>query len=488
MFNQVIETTPFCTPTTNRLYEDKIYGESYGYDVSFVSTLRALLYKRVGDGKVYFFKEEYHQRGDLSLEYYAIRIGNVYRNTVKVVSLTQYEDGFVDRWRGMIAEKLNEFYDEFSFTKMEKVTQFFRKAFGVDCYVDFNQRSVLLVVDSLDRRKIHYLQCAIPAFMPWFFPADNPLTELERALIESLREKSPDNYIKCLAEIASNFDFRTEEIRSMLEGIENEVELAEISNCRSNIEYYNRQINDCNSRVADFIRKIYDAETRILGYEARMEQNKGNESILMEYFIANKVLHPVSKSGTSITFVVADRFEYCNEDVVQTCLENPYSRIYSFGMGSGNHAVSDEAIKRFVQALMIDKTIQMKMCAAYAIDLRGAAVNGAVHAMGGYRYGAEFSDYMPNPHVQNYTCMGNYVQLILECLENHNTLGAIENCIASAKSFNPSDGTVCDTFMSQLFDNGGTRAKCIIMPDGRCVTPVEAAKELEEENNDGENS
>ena len=62
-------------------------------------------------------------------------------------------------------------------------------------------------MDNLDIKKLHYIQCSIAAFMPWYFTGNPPVSEDEMSLFKSLREKTSQNYEAILARMAEKYDF-----------------------------------------------------------------------------------------------------------------------------------------------------------------------------------------------------------------------------------------------------------------------------------------
>jgi len=85
---------------------------------------------------------------------------------------------------------------------------------------------------------------------------------------------------------------------------------------------------------------------------------------------------------------------------------------------------------------------------------------------------------MPNPHIDQYRCMGNYSATINSLLRDNNYIGALEQCIASCKSLNWGDSTVMAQFIRTMYTGG---KRCIELPDGSIVKPLAAIKWLEEQ-------
>ena len=69
--------------------------------------------------------------------------------------------------------------------------------------------------------------------------------------------------------------------------------------------------------------------------------------------------------------------------------------------------------------------------------------------MRGYDYNESCDTYIPNPHIDRYSCLGNYERTMNERLMENDAIGAIEQCISSCKSLNFSDSTVMEVLMDR---------------------------------------
>lgn len=124
-----------------------------------------------------------------------------------------------------------------------------------------------------------------------------------------------------------------------------------------------------------------------------------------------------------------------------------------------------------------EPVLRIKFCAAYRFDL-----DGNVHAQGHHNFDDyKFAEYMPNPHIDRYRCMGGYERTINCLLGNRDYIGALEQCIASCKSLNWGDSTVMAAFMGTMWEDNGCARRCIELPDGRVVNPIEAIRWVEQQ-------
>lgn len=464
MFRPTINNTPLTSQMANSYFQN-IYGDNFNSDVTFVSTLRALVANRIKDDERVVLKFRNSSFDKDTIE------GASDRNVLNAVcNPTNYENGtiIVHNFRGnaqgnSASFKVVErgFTSEYSgFERIVKVTEFFRKTFYSLCFVNPNTKQVVIFIDNLNIRRMHYLQCAIFAFMPWYFNPNEGVTADEMELIQSLRETTPDRYMAAITKIASSYDFRSMHIRNELKGFETTHEKRQCVALEQNIASYLRNIRDYNDQIANILRQKYDAEIRLLGLKDKIAASEGEDSEIMEYFLCNTKLDLEYVNNSDMTFVVKDYLMYFDEDMAKTIIDNNRSYIYR---NSRNFDADD--VKKLMYAIFIDQTIRLRFCCAYTLRL-GERVRG----LSDYDYNETYSTYMPNPHIDRYSCLGNYERTMNERLRDNDAIGAIELCISSCKSLNFSDSTVMETFMARMTGEHGYRHnKCIELPDGSVV-------------------
>ena len=134
-------------------------------------------------------------------------------------------------------------------------------------------------------------------------------------------------------------------------------------------------------------------------------------------------------------------------------------------------------MKKLMYAIFIDQVLKLRFCCAYTIRL-GERVTG----MRGYDYNESCDTYIPNPHIDRYSCLGNYERTMNERLMENDAIGAIEQCISSCKSLNFSDSTVMEVFMDRMCGRDGYKHnKCIELPDGSVVDMKGAIEWMKEQ-------
>lgn len=479
MFKTSIASTPLTTDAANSYFKN-ISGQTFGSDNSFLATLRALVAPRIKEEDSIFLRfnrSDYSssQIANVPIEHVVNAICSSYelseaRNQIAVHSFTSDHESNLSNMRAI--EKLPACYS--GYYQLDKVKAFYRKSFSVDCYINPELKNVIIFVDNLDNKKLHYLQVSILAFLPWYFNPEEGVSDIEMQLIYSLRESSPEKYQNCLAKIAEQYDFRTARIRQLLSGFETRYEKIEVENVRNSIRSTDTTINQYNDEIGVLLGRRNELCIRLMGLERKIAEG-GEDSEIMEYFLCNNRLVLEDVTDTDMYFCVKDYLTYFDREMAEQYINNDRSFVYSNHRGD-----SIEKMKKLMYEIFVSEEprLRIKVCAAYRFNL-----NGNVGTQGGHCFSYEFSDCMPNPHIDRYNCIGNYERTINQLLMNRDYIGALEQCVASCKSLNWGDSIVMETFMKTMWGTSGDgyNNKCIELPDGSVVKPNDAMKWLEQQ-------
>lgn len=483
MFKSVINSTPLVSDAANSFFQN-IRGDYFQRDATFLSTLRALVAPRMAkeDSVTLSFTETHYTAGQVrdnsirDMLNAICRYSNALSGEMGQIQIHNFVSQSQEDNYACLELMKSSFEQQYEgWHRLNKVTDFFRKTFYVLCFINPEKKSVYLFTDKMDVKKMHYLQCSIFAFLPWYFDPEVGVSELEMELINSLREKKSDKYEDCIARIASQYDFRTQKIRNLLAGFETRYERQECEKVRMEIGDYIDEIDRLNNQIGEYLRYKADKEIRLLGLETKIAQGSSEDSEIMEYFLCNNRLVLEEVTDTYMVFSCMDYLTYFDEDMAKQMIDNKRSYVYRPNGRMCNNFIPEDDMKKLMYAIFIDQTLRIKMCCAYQFDL-----NGRVRGLSGHNYGYEFRECTPNTHIDRYSCMGNYERTINELLKNHNYIGAIEQCVASCKSMNFADSPVMQEFMSRLYGLSGSNVniRCIELPDGRVVEPKEAIEWL----------
>ena len=290
------------------------------------------------------------------------------------------------------------------------------------------------------------------------------MTKDELELIESLRERSKDHYMECLEKAAAKYEFRKIYTQKMLNGFENSIIDNKIDRIRNNIININDRIQSYMDEISNLIERRKADSYTLIG----LQTEKADDSELEDFFTRNSKLYLESVDGDNITFTVKDLLRMFDEDCAERMIANDSSYLYNIPVGFG---FGKEDMRRFFKKVFIEQEYKIQFVATYSLSMRPR-----VRACGGWVYDTEFNDSMPNPHINGYSCLGGYESAIMQYMERGDFIGAMSQCIASCGSLDFTDGTVINKFASQIYGRENVNNRCVVLPDGRIVTPHDAVE------------
>lgn len=458
MFPNGVFSTAFSTPAADAYFADRIYGDSWNNDKTLVSTLRALLLNRIGDNTLCVSirnlsvnsgtYDSYSQSDVTAL------LHSKFDNDSNSFTIGYFCSSSSEGNEKMFRHAKEHFAEKNGWTRLDAISDFFKRSFDVLCFIDAEHRRTLFIVKGYDLRRHHYLPIAAFPSMPWFFdPAKGDrASEDEIALLNSLCENTPEKYLEALKKIASAVDFETAYVRKSLAGIDTAYERQRVDSLKAEVESSMRIFRNYQAKINEQLQIVSAKNIELMGLEDKIRSSDG-KSELVDYFISNKRLKLDEVSDTRITFHVNTYLEYFDEAMADRNIQNRRSVVYEYAQDKDDAA-------RLAKAAFIDQSIRIRTCAAYYVDIRGS-----FDAIESFSFGEDDYDRIPNPHINEYGCLGNYQYKINDCLERHDLIGVLEFAVASAKSINFGDQPVISKFFRKLYNGDG--GKCFETEDGK---------------------
>lgn len=455
----------------------KITGDQISGDDSFIVVLRALMSPRMGEDDAIKFAYTYSSYTKESMEDHPIKQivdpAQIRNNVVRLHSFTRGgspEDNlaYMDAADELFAKAKD-------WEKLTRPTEYFARSMKVYVYVNAKKKAVCILLDSADLRKVHLLEAGMLYFFPWYFDPSKGFTPNEKKLCVSLTSSSSGEFYEAVAAIAEEMDFRTKYQIKALNEIEERLDRETMESTRRRIDEIREEIENAHRRISDYMQQQYDLGITILGLEAKIASGSGGE--LGEYFMSNKSLKFLGVEDGNIKFAAVGNMTYWDEDMAGRVIDNLSSSLYD-GVSSRS-SFEKEDLREFYKAIFIDQTIKWRTCAVFT--LRPGRSVDRPHP---YSFGHEFDTYMPNTHIDRYGCIGTNDGIIDDAIVNHDYIAAVEQCVASAMSFNFADSTVSRTFSGVVcngsYDGYSPKTKGFELPDGTITDPAGAIKWLKE--------
>lgn len=313
------------------------------------------------------------------------------------------------------------------------------------CYINEAKRQAVVITGKKNASTIHTLAAGIPVYLPWYFKND-PVSDSEKKLIQALLDDDVDAFVSAANDIAERYDIYKEFVKRTLSGFENKVGSMALTKAQRELDDIEKNLTRIYDQMCVLLELRRDKEYLISG----IRQSKQSSSEIMQYFLMNRNLQLIGTFDTRITFAVTGTLSFWDVEHAKQMVENEFSVFYRRGFDNGK-------IKKLMQAIFVDQAIAIKFSSAYTIDLNGR--------VDGERDYSIVNGYMPNPHISQYECLGDYRREIVTFLSDGFYISAIDQCIASAGSLNVGDFQVMEKFMENLDSYG----RVFVLPDGSLV-------------------
>lgn len=354
------------------------------------------------------------------------------------------------------------------------LTYFFGTRFGVYAFTNTDLRITLVVTTYLNPQKYHWLQAVLPMLMPWYWANEGGAVQLEPnvlTLLEKLNSTDSEAYLSILKDFANELDIDNLYNDSKLKGFLTFAQRRSLDAARADVESKRRDVANLLDRIGEYTRAINEKLAYIMGLEMASDDSKAEE--FANYIRENKAIKTISFTDSVMRILCNGFFEYYDSDQIESLLDSHRSMIYS---NVEDTPLAGNKIEKLMRALFVDGTLRIRVMAEFDINVNESRIS----AISGASYPAEYKDYLPNPHIEGYSCIDGYRSTMAQYIAEGNFIGAVEQCIASTSTMNFFDSTVTGRLVRDMVGCYDTR-KCIMLPDGSFVTIKDAMAYLDAE-------
>lgn len=470
MFAKSLTELPFTSASVSQCLNNMVHTSTFRNDKTLCALSNALLMDRLPQGEGF----EGMFISDSTGHDFTRRVRNsASANCSQLFFINvNCDNDIVNDVFAVIDEKVK--YNFNGFEHIEVIGEWWKQHnFGtVRLYIDENAKRSLMFVHSMNLKRFHLAVAFFNRMVPWFFK-DKPLNEKERSLVASLAKMDgADEFCSILQELYDAVDFRSKNIERYVKDFEKNSYQTRIDQINRSISDKREEMNRTMDRYNAMVREFDSLNITLSGLLCRQADTVDNE--LMEYFVANKELIP--NGNGDLGFVVNTYLEYFDVDMADRMLSNRHSYMYEDAANApGVMRNNRDAIEKFWRAIFSDEPkLKLKICSNYNFT------RGYVNVVSYFTYPEESYNHIPNPHINRFACLGAYKTYIQQALDSNDIITAIQQCIASARSVNIGEFVSITELIRCVYDS---RAKCIELPNGTCVTPEEAYIYLVEEEN-----
>ena len=429
MFNDITANTVF---TDDVIEEVKGIRYVTGYETCdcFLATMRAILPPNT-DLEIRFQNDVY--AGGLEKTFKNV-LEEVLPGTLLITYLNDSEFGktaTVDGWE-----------------RIQKVTDYYRGSLTTICYINKEIKSTVYFLNDnkfagefFSAMKIVQ---SIPITMPWFFPTKESITETILKLLKSTDDNSCVTYLSILKEIADEkYDYTKSSIKKRLDGFDNIAIEQVIKQNETFLTNERNEVDRLYANIATHMQVMQATTINLNGLKKELEESSGGNKTLEFFLNSNDIdfvkTYPETGEVVFIVRTYATLWDEAEERYVD-------DRRWAFYLDWNRE---NEALAR---AIFKNKTVKVRMCAAFSLGMKTYGQGGRP-ALSRYNFDKSYDTYMPNPHLQGFSCMNAWKNDIGEALLKNDMPYAIEICRAATETLNLSDTTVMDYMATEIKNN-----------------------------------
>lgn len=356
------------------------------------------------------------------------------------------------------------------FKERANISTFIKEKSENDCMILYHEtkNAVGIFVNSKDFRLYHLLTSFLSLYFPSLF-AEKKMTEEDYVIARSLSNKEKDKFYSSIKQALQPYavEFRKLQLCSLMKDIHE----TKINIALNKVNDLRGQVNQIETQYGN---KIVELKNAIMIYEGMKatENYDEPEKALVEYLSNNKDIHGLNIEGNNLYFSVTTLLNNFNQQAWDSFSNSGHIYDGEYGATLPEIFRTRDNRKILFDAIFSDDpALYVRMAGNYKINIERCSVSTSSE----YDYvnvDPMFKDYIPNPHLKLFECLGGYRDRILPALRERNYISAIEICIASAGSINLDEVTqTFRPFLGWLLTNTN---KILQTKDGTEMTPQEA--------------
>lgn len=311
----------------------------------------------------------------------------------------------------------------------------------------------------------HILGC-LPRLFPALFQGNLAPTQDELILLKGFYSDSLSSAPcrRAIRNILDTLHIEDNLVEKAVAAITSGANEAKMKSLLETIHYLNQRIEESRQNISDYLKNIDQTNARIAWLAVNKSDTVQKE---MVDFIRSNDIEIENSSADGMRFVVHTTLTTYDETLVPNYLLNS-DRV----TGSIASRYSPEQVREFLKQLLLDRKFELKLKAKYTLNADCYTSAEFVSDVGG--------DYIWNPHISQYACLGGYARDLEEAQRQHDYVASLAICQQSAGSVNPAEPA---QYIRLLKDLADSKENVIRTPQGditfrECMQRI--AQELEE--------
>ncbi len=373
-----------------------------------------------------------------------------------------------------VIKKFDGNYKNLGWVSLDDVATYIDHAGQVAVYQNPTKYGAIVIGPTSKKIQIlHMAASAITRLLPWFFKT-LPLTVEEKDMLRSLYEQDDKKFIQLADRAYDSFDFYGKELAETLKGFCTSGITDKIHQSQNRIDSWQRDINQYLEAIRTRQKGIEEERIKVMVLRNK-NSKKEEENELVEFLKANSALTILKREGGCLYVGVNCYLNDFDEDMFNTYVkDNDDMAGYVYDLSP----YSVEDTKRLFLAIWEERRFNLRVYCEWKINSDGLASPVGDCNMG--RRADLKEDRIPQPHIDSFTCVGNYATTFSNLASERNYIGVLNTIIASSSCITWDDSTVVESLMDNLFSNYNDR-RCLEDNEGNLYTVREVMELLKEE-------
>ena len=309
---------------------------------------------------------------------------------------------------------------------------------------------------------------AMPRLLPWLFK-DHPLTPDELNYLRTLStpDISSESLVRMAEALYNKTDLPSRAVDKAIESLFKGTIDNRKKDLKRKIENLYRELQETRAHISDIFTDITRTNCELTGLNSKDES-----SFIMELkdFLHSQKDIIVNTTGEALLLTITTFLSNYDPDDVSTFVFD------SFTPYSGIPTAARDDVRTLFKAIFVDHIFKVKMVANYKLDYNChvTAIKDSCSVSG--------SKAIPNPHINEYACLGNYNPMLADAEDNRDFISAIAICQQSAGSMNLVETISTDYFWNDFAAAYDEDIPVILTDTGESITPKQAIEQLKSAN------
>lgn len=468
MFSTILNMIPsFASEQMDRICTivPKNDDSCYRGDLSFVTTLRALLINRnVKDKVTINLRCNYNYRKLNIDDNNMPELNATDENVINIYECTAQEIANVDNeLTGFIATHKEH-------KELKDIELYLQKEANITVRIFYleDRINVAIFTSDLNIRTWHLVQGCIRRYIPCVFK-DKPITETEKNLLKSLTMRNANEYIEILEKLREETDIRSIVMETQVKDFVKNNSYALINTMQTKLTNIQHKIEKLREDWSRYNTECTSINRTINGLLYGIENNEDNNE-LYSYLKDHNNIDILNVNGSRIRLFIKGLLRYFVADEYKTLKENNTLERYTRG-----RIAKEDAYLLLDEIFSSNPTMFISIAGIYELDLEGG------YTVWTYEGQKSNRDFIMNYHLDYHHCTGMYGPEIQKNMAEGKISLALENCLASVQSMNIMETTATfGPFIERFFSDDYSHNKMIWDKNGNKYTVDEAIKYIEE--------